>query len=32
VVELADLCGVSAPTLRTIHALVDLEARTLGLR
>jgi 2-dehydropantoate 2-reductase len=32
VVELADLSGVSAPTLRTIHALVDLEARTLGLR
>ncbi|HMJ32557.1 MAG TPA: 2-dehydropantoate 2-reductase [Baekduia sp.] len=32
VVELADLAGVAAPALRTIHALVDLEARTLGLR
>jgi 2-dehydropantoate 2-reductase len=31
-VELADLTGVDAPTLRTLHALADLEARTLGLR
>jgi 2-dehydropantoate 2-reductase len=32
VVELADLTGVTAPTLRTVTALADLEARVLGLR
>src|SRR4051812_22791673 len=31
-VELADLTGVPAPTLRTVHALADLEARVLGVR
>ena len=28
VVELADITGAEAPTLRTIHAAVDLLART----
>ena len=28
VVEMADLTGASAPTLRTIHAATDLLART----
>ncbi|QEC49504.1 2-dehydropantoate 2-reductase [Baekduia soli] len=32
VVELADLTGVAAPALRTVYALADLQARTLGLR
>ena len=32
VLELADLKGVAAPTLRTVFALADLQARTLGLR
>ena len=32
VVELADMTGVAAPTVRTITALADLEARQLGLR
>ncbi len=32
VVELADLAGVAAPTLRDVYALADLQARTLGLR
>jgi 2-dehydropantoate 2-reductase len=31
VVELADLTGIAAPTLRAVHALADLEARVLGL-
>lgn len=32
VVELADRQGVAAPTLRTVYALADLQARRLGLR
>jgi 2-dehydropantoate 2-reductase len=32
VIEVADLLGVAAPTLRTVYALADLQARTLGLR
>jgi 2-dehydropantoate 2-reductase len=32
VVELADLATVPAPTLRSIYALANLEARVLGLR
>lgn len=32
VIELADLVGVAAPTLRAVYALADLQARTLGLR
>jgi len=32
VVELADVAGVAAPTIRTVTALADLEARRLGLR
>jgi len=28
VVELADLTGAAAPTLRTVHAATDLLART----
>jgi 2-dehydropantoate 2-reductase len=32
VVELADLGGVEAPTVRTVTALADLQARRLGLR
>ncbi len=32
VVELADLAGAPAPTLRAIFAAVDLRARKLGLR
>lgn len=32
VVELADQRGVPAPTLRTVYALADLQARRLGLR
>jgi 2-dehydropantoate 2-reductase len=32
VIELADLAGVAAPTLRAVYALADLQARTLGLR
>jgi 2-dehydropantoate 2-reductase len=32
VVELADVAGIAAPTLRTVSALADLEARVLGLR
>jgi 2-dehydropantoate 2-reductase len=32
VVELADLTGRPAPTLRAVYALADLEARALGLR
>jgi 2-dehydropantoate 2-reductase len=31
VVELADLTGAAAPTLRTIHAATDLLARTSGV-
>lgn len=32
VLELADAAGVPVPTLRTVYALADLQARTLGLR
>lgn len=32
VVELAGLVGVEAPTVRTLHALADLQARVLGVR
>jgi 2-dehydropantoate 2-reductase len=32
VVELADVAGVDAPTVRIVTALADLEARQLGLR
>lgn len=32
VIEVADLLGVAAPTLRAVYALADLQARTLGLR
>lgn len=32
VLELADQAGVATPTLRTLYALADLQARTLGLR
>ena len=32
VVELADVAGLDAPTIRTVTALADLEARQLGLR
>jgi 2-dehydropantoate 2-reductase len=32
VTELADLVAVAAPTLRTVAALADVEARALGLR
>jgi 2-dehydropantoate 2-reductase len=32
VVELADRGGVPAPSLRTLYALADLQARRLGLR
>ncbi|MCW3038809.1 MAG: 2-dehydropantoate 2-reductase, partial [Solirubrobacterales bacterium] len=32
VVELSDLTGQPAPTLRAVYALADLQARTLGLR
>jgi 2-dehydropantoate 2-reductase len=32
VVELADIAGVEAPTIRVVTALADLEARQLGLR
>lgn len=32
VLELADGHEVAAPTLRTVYALADLQARTLGLR
>jgi len=30
VIELADLVGIPVPTLRTIHAVTDLRARTLA--
>jgi len=30
VVEMADLTGAAAPTLRTVHAATDLLARTCG--
>lgn len=32
VVELADVAGVAAPTLRAVYATADLQARSLGLR
>jgi 2-dehydropantoate 2-reductase len=30
VVEIADMTGVEAPLLRTVHAAIDLLARTSG--